>query len=110
MLKNNKNLILRILFKFKSEYIGNPNYLTGNALRHALGIKQNTSIGIFTDYPKVWQPQSYEEFFKIRTTKSFLRPYFHFFWDKINQKRARKVFYIPNFVTFDLLNPSKNII
>lgn len=104
--------ILRLLFKFRlnSEYIGNSKYLTGNALRHALSMQLDTSIGIFTKYNSVWYPDSYEDFFKIRLKREFLKPHFYFIWDKYKQKRARKYFFKPSHVTFDILNPPSDII
>ncbi|MBD3227996.1 MAG: hypothetical protein GF329_07385 [Candidatus Lokiarchaeota archaeon] len=108
--KKSSNKILRILFEFRSEYIGCSKYITGNALRYALSMPISTSIGIFTDYHQVWVPDSYQNFFKIRKKKSFLKPYFYFIWDKYTQKRVRKCFYTPNSVTFDLTNPPEDII
>ncbi|NVM53920.1 MAG: hypothetical protein HWN66_09475 [Candidatus Helarchaeota archaeon] len=102
--------IIRILFKFESEYAGSPQYISGNALRHALSLQVNSSIGIFTAKGKLTKSQSYNDFFLLRTRKYFLRPYFEIWWDKIQQKKAYRCFFLPQFVTFDIINPPENFI
>jgi hypothetical protein len=102
--------ILRLLFEFQTEYIGNSKYITGNAFRHALSMPIDTSIGIFTENSRVFQPTSYEEFFEIRTKNPLLKPYFYFHWDPYNNCRAKKCYFKPAFVTFDLINASEDTI
>ncbi len=102
--------ILRLLFKFESEYVGSPQYIPGNSLRHALSIQLNTSIGIFTSDAFLSQPRTYYEFFLLRTKKCFLRPNFEVWWDKIHFRRAIRCFFLPLFVSFDLIQPPPNVI
>jgi hypothetical protein len=71
--------IIRVLFDFQTEYMGNSKYITCNAFRHALSMPIDVSIGIFTDKSRVFLPNSYEEFFEIRTKNPLLRPHFYFF-------------------------------
>ncbi|MFX1293337.1 MAG: hypothetical protein ACFFD2_00565 [Promethearchaeota archaeon] len=104
------NQILRLLFKFNSEYSGDPRFISGNAFRHALSKHVNTSIGIFTDIDCLTIPQTYREFFFIRTKKCFVFPHFERFFDlNYNEERFR-YFFTPHFVTFDILDPSSDLI
>ena len=102
--------ILRLLFTFDGEYMGSPQYISGNAFRHALSLQVNTSIGIFTANSKLPPPKSYSDFFLVRTKKYFLRPYFEIWWDKVHHKQAYRCFFLPQFVTFDVINPPSNLI
>lgn len=61
-----KHKILRLLFKFLTEYRGNPLFISGNALRHAIKRQIDTSIGSFTNTKNLYYPNSYEDFFKLR--------------------------------------------
>jgi len=102
--------IIRLLFRFETEYGSNPQFISGNALRHALSLQVNTSIGIFTNTHLLSQPKTYEEFFSYRIKKCFLPPYFEIWYDKRNYKRAYRYFFFPIAVTFDILNPPENLI
>jgi len=102
--------ILRLLFQFQTEYKGSPKFISGNILRHAVSLPLNTSIGIFTDSPKLSQPRTYEDFFLIRTKPCFLQPYFELFFDKIHNRRAFRCFFTPQFVTFDVVRPPTNLL
>jgi hypothetical protein len=102
--------LLRLLFKFESEYVGSPQYIPGNSLRHALSLQLNTSIGIFTTTSILVQPQTYYEFFLLRTKKCFLRPYFELWWDQVHYRRSYRCFFLPQFVTFDIIKPPENVI
>jgi len=82
----------------------------GNALRHAFALQLDTSIGIFTDIPKLKPPKDYQEFFDIRTKKCFLHPHFEFFFAKGQGQRKFRSFFTPEFVTFDVLNPPDGLI
>jgi hypothetical protein len=100
-----KNKILRLLFEFHTEYLGKIDHLSGNALRHGLSAQVNTSIGIFTELKRLFIPNSYEEFFKIRTTKIEPFQYIHSFFDYDENQRKKIYFYRVPGVTFDILNP-----
>ena len=102
--------IIRLLFRFESEYSSDPQFISGNALRHALSSQLNTSVGIFTRSALLDQPKTYEEFFAYRTKKCFLHPYFELWYDKRNHRRAFRYFFLPEAVTFDVLNPPENLI
>jgi len=102
--------ILRLLFRFHNEYKGDPRFIMGNALRHALSLQLDTSIGIFTDQKRFLVPQSYQDFFKIRINPSFLHPHFELFLEKIHGHRKFRCFFTPEFVTFDILNPPENLL
>jgi len=102
--------ILRLLFGFESEYIGSPQYIPGNSLRHALSLQLNTSVGIFTSDASLSLPRTYYEFFLLRTKKCFLRPNFEVWWDKIHFRRAVRCFFLPPFVSFDVIQPPPNVI
>ena len=102
--------LLRVLFKFESEYVGSPQYIPGNSVRHALSLQLNTSLGIFTNSSTLVQPQTYYEFFILRTKKCFLRPYFELWWDKVHYRRSYRCFFLPQFVTFDVITPPENLI
>ncbi|MHA1650407.1 MAG: hypothetical protein ACTSYB_09440 [Candidatus Helarchaeota archaeon] len=95
--------ILRLLFKFEAEYTGSPLFISGNALRHALSRQVNTSVGIFTKEASLKMPHSYSDFFSIRTTKCFLRPFYERWWNKVRHRVAVRCFFTPRFVTFDLI-------
>jgi len=102
--------VLRLLFRFHMEYKGDPRFIMGNALRHALSLQLDTSIGIFTDQKRLNAPQSYQDFFLIRTEQRFLHPHFEFFFEKSQGRRKFRCFFTPEFVTFDILNPPENLI
>ena len=102
--------ILRVLFKFESEYAGPPLYIPGNSLRHALSLQINTSVGIFTTFSRLISPSTYSDFFYIRQKRCFLLPFFELWWDKIQQKRSYRCFFLPEFVTFDILDPPENLL
>jgi hypothetical protein len=104
------NTILRLLFRFHTEYRGDPRFIMGNALRHALSLQLDTSIGIFTDSQKLSQPKTYQDFFSIRTKKHFSPIYFELFFDKIQKKRKFRCFFTPSFVTFDCVAPPSDLI
>ena len=102
--------ILRLLFRFETEYGGTPHFISGNALRHALSVQVDTSIGIFTKNLTLTQPKTYEEFFSYRTKNYFFHPYFELWFDKRRQRRAYRYFFLPEAVTFDIVNPPENFI
>lgn len=102
--------ILRILFRFESEYAGPPLYIPGNSLRHALSFQLNTSVGIFTSFQRLFIPSSYSDFFYFRQKRCFLLPYFEFWWDKIQSRRSYRCFFLPDFVTFDILDPPADLV
>jgi len=102
--------VLRLLFKFESEYVGSPQYIPGNSLRHALSLQLNTSVGIFTSDSILALPRTYYEFFLLRTKKCFLLPYFEVWWDKIHFRRAVRCFFLPLFVSFDVIQPPMDLI
>ncbi|MHA1651365.1 MAG: hypothetical protein ACTSYB_14330 [Candidatus Helarchaeota archaeon] len=101
--------ILRLLFRFETEYKGSPLFISGNALRHALSYRVDTSIGIFTNDSTLQLPTSYTEFFSIRTDKCFLHPHFERWWNKVSHRAAFRCFFTPRFVTFDLITPPDEI-
>ena len=101
---------MRLLFKFETEYSGSALHIPGNALRHALSLQVNTSVGIFTNTPHLNLPKTYQDFFLFRTKKCFLHPYFELWYDKRHSKRAYRYFFLPEFVSFDLLDPPENLI
>jgi len=102
--------IMRLLFKFESEYSGGPS-INGNGLRHALHLQVDTSIGIFTDVPELIYPRNYHHFFLIRTRKCFLKPYFDIGYNKKEEKRYLRCFFMPEYVTFDIkTNEPSNLI
>ena len=102
--------ILRLLFQFHTEYKGDPRFIMGNALRHALSLQLDASIGIFTDVRQLVQPRTYREFFLIRIKNCFLYPHFELFFDRVQGQRKFRCFFTPGFVTFDILNPPTNLI
>ncbi len=102
--------LLRLLFGFESEYVGSPQYIPGNSLRHALSVQLNTSVGIFTSDASLSLPRTYYEFFLQRTKKCFLRPNFEVWWDKIHFQRAVRCFFLPSFVSFDVIQPPPNVV
>ena len=102
--------ILRVLFRFETEYFGPSLHISGNALRHALSLQLNTSVGIFTQEATLAMPGSYPDFFLPRTKKCFLHPYYEKWFDKISHQQAVRYFFTPQYVTFDLIDPPKNII
>ena len=102
--------LMRLLFKFDTEYSGPPLHIPGNMLRHALSMQLNTSVGIFTNESTLTPPISYETLFYIRTQKCFLPPHYEEWRDKVTQKKAYRCYFTPNFVTFDLIDPPANII
>lgn len=102
--------LLRLLFKFHSEYSGDTRFVSGNAFRHALSAQVNTSIGIFTDIDRLNPPQTYNEFFIIRTKKCFSFPHFEKFYDWSNQSSSYRYFFTPQYVTFDILEPPPNLL
>ncbi|MHA1651754.1 MAG: hypothetical protein ACTSYB_16295 [Candidatus Helarchaeota archaeon] len=102
--------ILRVLFKFETEYTGSPLYISGNALRHALSLQVNTSFGIFTKESTLQMPRSYSDFFSIRTKKCFLHPSYEKWWDKVAHQSVTRWFFTPRFVTFDLIDSPEKII
>jgi len=102
--------IVRLLFRFETEYGGDPRFISGNAFRHAISMQVNTSFGIFTNKLLLNPPKTYQEFFSFRTPKYFLHPYFELWYDKRLQKRAYRYFFLPEAVTFDILNPPENFI
>jgi len=55
-------------------------------------------------------PNSYTEFFSIRTNKCFLHPYFERWWNKVSHRAAFRCFFTPAYVTFDLTAPPEDII
>ncbi|NVM29708.1 MAG: hypothetical protein HWN65_12770 [Candidatus Helarchaeota archaeon] len=102
--------ILRLLFKFESEYKGDPRFIMGNALRHALSLQLDASIGIFTDVYRLSLPRTYQDYFAIRTKKCLLHPHFEFFLDQVRDQRKFRCFFTPQCVTFDVLEPPENLI
>lgn len=102
--------ILRLLFRFHTEYKGDSRFIMGNALRHALSLQLDTSIGIFTDIRQLIPPKTYQEFFSIRTKKCFLHPHFELFFDRVQSHRRFRTFFTPEFVTFDILNPPVSLL
>ncbi len=98
------------MFKFESEYAGSPLYIPGNSLRHALSVQLNTSVGIFTTYSRLVLPSSYSDFFYIRQKRCFLQPYFELWWDKIQHKQSYRCFFLPEFVSFDIIDPPENLL
>jgi len=102
--------ILRLLFRFQTEYSGDPRFVSGNAFRHALSRQVHTSIGIFTDIDRLNPPRTYYEFFLIRTKKCFAFPHFEKFFDYNTNTRKYRFFFTPRFVTFDILDPPPDLI
>ncbi len=102
--------LLRLLFKFHSEYSGDPRFISGNAFRHALSQQVNTSIGIFTDIDRLNPPQTYNEFFIIRTKKCFPFPHFEGYFDWNNRSGSYRYFFTPQHVTFDILEPPPDLL
>ncbi|MHA1381670.1 MAG: hypothetical protein ACTSRG_25150 [Candidatus Helarchaeota archaeon] len=98
-----ENNILRLLFEFDSPYIGYPLYITGNALRHALKTRVNTSIGKFVNVNNLFIPNTYEEFFSLRTIETLLPPNFFNLFSKYEHKKKMQEFYEPHAVTFDII-------
>lgn len=101
---------MRLLFKFESEYAGSPLYIPGNSLRHALSAQLNSSVGIFTTFAHLIPPSSYSDFFYMRQHRCFLQPYFELWWDTILQKRSYRCFFLPEFVSFDIIDPPENLV
>ena len=102
--------VLRLLFKFLSPYKGNPKYVSGNALRHALSMNVYTSIGIFTNQSKLIRPDNYNQFFQIRTNSSFLD---FIIAKKINRytlKPYLDLIFFPKYIVFDLMRFQDDII
>ncbi|MHA1269821.1 MAG: hypothetical protein ACTSPY_08565 [Candidatus Helarchaeota archaeon] len=99
--------ILRLLFRFKSEYSGYPLYVSGNALRHALSAPISTSIGIFTNKSDLKMiSYTYNDFFKIRSKRAFLQPIISARYpdrDAVHNKKFKHIFYYPKFVSFDVI-------
>ena len=104
------NRVKRLLFKFHTEYKGYPLYVSANALRHALGMKLNCSIGMFTNASRLYYPNSYTEFFRPRTEHIFLKPFSHTFFSKYENQRKIIYFYRPFAITFDILNYPDDVI
>jgi len=102
--------ILRLLFQFHSEYSGDPRYISGNAFRHALSLQVNTSVGIFTKVSKLNPPRLYYEFFLIRTKKCFMFPHFEKFFNWNTHSEEHRFFFLPQFVTFDVMDPPEDLI
>ncbi|MBD3228818.1 MAG: hypothetical protein GF329_11585 [Candidatus Lokiarchaeota archaeon] len=102
--------ILRLLFKFHTEYIGIPDYISGNALRHAISQQINTSIGIFTNQSHLFKPIDFDYYFKIWQEKAFLKPYYNTDWDKYSNSKTIRCFFRPSYATFDVINPPENIL
>ncbi len=102
--------IMRLLFHFEREFTGDTRFITGNALRHALGLQLHASTGIFTTKARLERPETYEDFFSIRTEHIILEPHFEFFWDHISQSRNYRCFYFPNCVSFDVIDPPPTLI
>jgi hypothetical protein len=96
--------LLRLLFKFQTEYSGDPRFISGNALRHALSEQINSSIGIFTEIDRLTPSSSYQDFFSIRTCKCFAFPHFEKFFDWNTQRESFHFFFTPKLVTFDILD------
>lgn len=105
-----ENKILRLLFKFETEYRGNPLYITGNAFRHAFSLQINTSIGIFTDIKQLYCPKTYEDFFGPRIKRIFLLPYIHTFFCKYTKKKKNVFFFRPKGVIFDIINAPESLL
>jgi len=102
-------LILRLYFKFETEFIGSF-YVTGNAFRHAIGRKVNTSIGIFSFQKKLSTPETYDDFFQPRIFQVFNEINYHTFFCK-RKKRQKQIFYSrPYGVIFDIINPDKDLL
>ena len=109
--KKMNDKILRLLFKFESEYSGDSSCVSGNSLRHGLHQQVDTSMGIFTDIPELVYPSNYHHFFLIRTRKCFLKPYFDIAYNNRKRKRYLRCFFLPEYVTFDIkTNDPENII
>ena len=102
--------LLRLLFKFHSEYSGDPRFISGNAFRHTLSSQVSTSIGIFTDIDRLISPLTYQEFFLIRTKKCFAYPNFEKFFDWNNHREWFRHFTTPPFVTYDVLEPPSDLV
>lgn len=102
--------ILRLLFQFHSEYSGDPRFISGNALRHALSQQVNSSIGIFTDIAHLKTPLSYSDFFHIRTKKYFVFPHFEKFYDWNSCQESYRYFFTPEYVTFDVLDAPNDLV
>ncbi len=102
--------VLRLLFGFLSEYVGNPLYISGNAIRHAFHKKINTSVGCFTELRRLDAINSYEAFIKIRIEKPFLIPHTQSFFSKIERKKKHLIYFTPTSITFDIINPPENLI
>ena len=102
--------ILRLLFEFETEYKGDPRFIMGNALRHALSLQLDASIGIFTDTSRLSLPRTYQDYFAIRTKKCLLHPHFEFFFDRVRGQRKFRCFFTPRGVIFDVLDPPEDLI
>ena len=103
-----KNNILRLLFEFETPYVGYPLYITGNALRHALGTQINTSMGKFVEFDTLYMPNTYEEFFSLRTKEHLLTPYFFQSFSKYEHRKKMQEIYEPFAVTFDIFTDNPN--
>lgn len=101
---------MRLLFEFEGEYVGPASYIPGNALRHALSEQINTSVGRFTYDSNLKIPQTYYEFFLPRTKKCFLHPYFERWYDRAKYQPACRCFFLPEYVTFDVIEPPEDLI
>jgi len=105
-----KNKVLRLLFRFSSEYKGSPLFISGNSLRHAISRQINVSFGSFIEKGYLISPETYDDFFGIRTEKPFLTPHTQLFFSKCEKKKKNLIFFMPSGVTFDVINPSEDLI
>jgi len=108
MMQDNK--VLRLLFEFQTEYLGEPSYITGNAFRHCISNQINVSFGMFTDEKSLKSPKTYNEFFYIRTKKCPIFRHVHKWYSKIEKKaKTREFFTVPG-ITFDIINPPNDFL
>ncbi len=98
------NKVMRLYFRFNTEYKGYQMYVSGNALRHCLGMQLNCSVGKFTSSTKLHYPKNYEEYFMPRTEDIFLRPFYHSFFSKCENRAKTIIFFRPLAITFDVLD------
>ena len=109
-MKKNPNKILRLLFQFQLPFVGQPNFVSGNAFRHALSRQVNSSIGIFSTTKGLKYPRDYDDFFKIRMKYVSFPFQEHFWFCKIDNKEKITKYHYPEGITFDLINPPEDIV
>ncbi|MHA1271769.1 MAG: hypothetical protein ACTSPY_18425 [Candidatus Helarchaeota archaeon] len=100
--------IMRIFFEFNAPYSGYPLYISGNALRHALSSPFSVSFGKFIDkIPEIPSNLTYKNFFASRINNQFLFP-----CKIVRRSRFGKtetfMYYLPRFVTFDIIDENEN--